>query len=192
MKKDVKRVEAIYKRKSTRAFQNKPIFNSTLYEIIQAGTKAPASGNMQPWEFIIIDQVKMKKRVLEQTFSGFYSKNRNHQEWILDAGVIIVACTNFKRTLARYGSLAYEWALLDTAASIQNMLLTATELGFASCWVGGFCEKGIKHLLTIPDYVRPIGLIPIGLPSKEGFPKQKLQPEWVTHDNCYNKPFFKM
>lgn len=186
------RVESIYRRRSVRSFKQKSIPKSMLYEIIRAGTMSPASGNMQPWEFIVIDNEETKKRVVEQTFSGFYSNESNQQEWIKSAGVILVACTNFKRTVARYGSLAYKWAPLDTASAVQNILLTSSELGLASCWVGGFREDELKKLLHIPSYVKPIGLIPIGYSNQKTEPKQKLRAEWVTHHNCYNSPFFKI
>lgn len=184
------RINAIYNRSSCRSFQKKRIPQHILKEIITAGTMAPASGNMQPWEFVIVDDRSLIKKVSEQTFGGFYSKGAKSQVWIRNAPVVIIPCVNFKRTKARYGDLGYKWAPIDTTSAVQNMLLAATELGIASCWVGGFLEKEIRNLLNLPSYVKPIGLIPMGYSDEETTHKQKLDAKWVTHHNVYNKPYF--
>lgn len=188
---DHSRIEAIYKRVSSRSYNNKKIPKHVLKEIITAGTMAPASGNMQPWEFIIIDKPKIKDNIVRCTFSGFYSKGSPHQEWILNASIIIVPCVNFKRTVARYGELGYKLAPIDTTSAVQNMLLTATEFGINSCWVGGILEEEIKKQLKLPSYVTPLGLVPMGYSSEKQVQKYKMEAKWVVHNNVYNIPYFR-
>lgn len=179
------------KRVSVRSFKNKQIPKDVLEKILTAATQAPASGNMQPWEFIVVDDQVMKAEVVKHTFSGFYSKAANNQQWIKEAGAVIIACANLKRTQARYGEMGDVWAPLDVAAAVENMLLAATALGLAGCWVGGFQAVGIRKLLHIPDYVQPIGLVPIGYPKEEkSQQKEKLSVKLVTHRNMYNVPYF--
>lgn len=185
------RIDAIYKRTSCRSFSNKKIAKEIIREIITAGTRAPASGNMQPWEFIIIDQLETKEKIVQCTFSGFYSKNSKHQYWIQDASVIVIPCVNFKRTASRYGELGYQLAPIDTTSAVQNMLLTATEFGICCCWVGGFLEDKIIKLIKLPPYVKPLGLIPMGYPAEDTAPKYKMDSKWVVHDHIYNQPYFK-
>jgi len=80
---------------------------------------------------------------------------------------------------------------MDVAASIENMLLTIKELGLSCCWVGGFREPEIKRMLGIPNYVKPVGLLPAGVPSKEPpAPKSRLDLKWITHYDVYNTPYF--
>ena len=189
VKDQVKPIPAIYQRVSTRKFLEKPISRAWIEEILIAGTLAPSSGNMQPWEFIVIEDQELKEDLVKFTFSGYYSKGSHHQGWIGKASVVIVACTNYKRTVARYGEAGKDWAPLDTAAAVENMLLTATAMGLAGCWVGGFHEAGVKELLKIPPYVRPVGLLPLGFPAEEPVPKQRIPLKWVTHKNRYNIPY---
>lgn len=186
----LKRINAIYNRVSCRSFQEKPIANEILKEIITAATMAPASGNMQPWEFIIVDDPTRKERISEHTFSGFYSKGAKSQTWIKDAALIIIPCVNYKRTIAKYGDLAYEWAVIDTTSAVQNMLLSAEQLGVSSCWVGGFKKHTIQEMLQVPPYVHPLGLIPMGYAQEKTARKKKIDAKWVTHRNSYNQPFF--
>nr|WP_304219981.1 nitroreductase family protein [Fredinandcohnia onubensis] len=185
-------VPVIYERSSTRGFQKKSIPENLLKEILTAGTMAPNSGNMQPWEFIVIDTQEMKEKVVETTYAGYYSKGASNQHWIKDAGAIIVACTNFKRTISAYGEDGNLWAQLDTAAAIQNMLLTATALGLGGCWIGGFNRENVKKLLNIPPYVTPISLVPLGYASRKFDNKARIPVDLITHKNQYNVPFFKV
>lgn len=185
-------VPVIYERVSVHSFQNKPVPKDVLEEILTAGTMAPTSGNMQSWEFIVIDDPEIKEKIVDDTtFGGYYSKGAKSQQWIKQAGVIIIACTNFKRAVARYGELGRDLAPLDTASAVQNMLLTATAMGLASCWVGGFHVEKLKKMLNIPIYVRPAGLVPMGYPIEKTEPKKKMPVRWVTHKNSYNVPYFK-
>lgn len=184
-------VPVIFERTTTRSFKNKPINKEDIVKILTAGTMAANSGNMQPWEFIIVDQPNIRKEVAKNTYAGYYAKGSTYQKYVEEAGLIIVACTNFKRTAAAYGEDANLWSLLDTAAAIQNMLLTATALGLGSCWIGGINKEGIRNLLNIPKDVLPISLVLIGYTDKKLSRRKKLPIELVTHNNQYNVPYFK-
>ncbi|MED4750499.1 nitroreductase family protein [Brevibacillus choshinensis] len=183
-------IPAIFQRVSKRKFTKQPIASEMVEQLLLAGTRAPSSGNMQPWEFIVIDDPAKKQEIVKSTFSGYFSKGMNYQYWIADAAVVIVACSNVKRTVARYGPAGREWALIDSAAAVQNILLTATALGLSGCWVGGINEQDIKESLHIPDDVRIIGLVPIGYSEEKALPKSRLPLKWVTHRNEYNVPYY--
>lgn len=183
-------IPAIFERVSKRKFTKQPIAPQVLEQLLLAGTRAPSSGNMQPWEFIVIDDPAKKQEIVKSTYSGYFSKGKNYQYWIAEAAVVLVACTNVKRTVARYGPAGKEWALIDSAAAVQNILLTATALGLSGCWVGGINEAAIKESLRIPDYVRIIGLVPIGYSEETASPKSRLPLKWVTHRNEYNTPYY--
>jgi len=186
----IKQIESIYKRTSVRSFSEKSVSKEMIYNIIKAGTYAPSSGNMQPWEFVIVQGYQKKKELIKSTFSGFYSKNSKNQSWLLNAPVIIVICTNYKRTASRYGMLSEKWSSIDTANAVQNMVLTATENNLGTCWVGGIIESEIKQLLYLPNYVKPLGLLPLGYAHEEIHSKYKMRPSWITHNERYNFPYF--
>lgn len=186
-----KPIPSIYSRVSTRGFTEKEISEKTLYDIIHAGTRAPSSGNMQPWEFIVVSEEKNKSAVVSSTFSGFYSDKAPHQSWIQTASKIIVICKNTKRTASRYGDLSHKWASLDVANAVQNMILTATSYGVASCWFGGIKEDVLRRNLRIPDYVSPLGLLTLGYADQQVEPKYKMDPKWITHAEQYNRQYYK-
>jgi nitroreductase len=46
----------------------------------------------------------------------------------------------------------------DTAAAIQNILLTAYSLGLGTCWIA-FRQDDICRVIKAPDYMRPVALV---------------------------------
>jgi nitroreductase len=59
--------EAIEKRRSIRVFK-RGVSDQQLRKIIVAGTKAPSGSNVQPWEFIIIDDPGIIERIAEHKY----------------------------------------------------------------------------------------------------------------------------
>lgn len=185
----MRRIDAIYNRRSVRRYKTDPVSPEMVEAILDAGTRAPTGGNVQPWEFMVIDDPDLRRRLVDETYAGYYSGPGNPQLWILEAPVLIVILCNYKRTLARYGEDAYKWAPLDVAAATQNMILAATEFGLGCCWIGGFREEPVCSLLNLPRLVRPLGLLPVGWPAEEKPRKPRLPLSMLVHRNRYGTPF---
>lgn len=183
-------IDAILKRRSVRRFRPDPVPDELVNLILESATCAPTGGNMQPWEFLVVTDPALKQALVNETYAGYYSGPGNPQRWIGTAPVLIIILCNFKRTLARYGQDAYQWAPLDVAAATENMILTAVANGLGSCWIGGFREPEVRKLLKLPDLVKPIGYLPIGWPSEEPLPKPRLPMRLITHRNQYGTPHF--
>ena len=83
--------------------------------------------------------------------------------------VIIVVCAELARSAASYGQRGYTlYALQDTAAAIENILLCAVEKGLGCCWVGAFREEVVAQVLGLDTKInRPVAMIPIGYPAEE-------------------------
>lgn len=175
------------KRVSVRSFLQKEVDEETVDFLLECAVTAPSNGNMQPWEFIVIRDNEVRSQVVKCTFTGYFSKGTNHQNWILDAPVLLVVCANQKRTKARYGEMGIIGSIIDTAAAIENILLATSGIGLASCWVGGFNEEKLKQILRIPEQVKPIGLLPIGYPAEEYVErKNRLPVSLLKYNNYFN------
>jgi nitroreductase len=59
--------EAIEKRRSVRVFEQ-DVSEEQLRKLILAGTKAPSGSNVQPWEFIIIDDPRIIEQIAEHKY----------------------------------------------------------------------------------------------------------------------------
>ena len=78
--------EAIEKRRSVRVFKQ-GISEEQLRKIILAGTKAPSGSNVQPWEFIIIDDQKIIEQIAEHKYQQ--TLKMIIDQMVLDAPAII-------------------------------------------------------------------------------------------------------
>ena len=58
--------EIIKKRRSTRKFSNRAINKKQVEEIISMGTWAPTACDNQGWKFIVIDDMKIKEKIVAE------------------------------------------------------------------------------------------------------------------------------
>ncbi len=150
--------EAIKKRRSIRSFQDRDVEEEKILKMIEAATWAPSAGNVQPWEFVVVRNPEIRKKLAEAAYN---------QRFIEKAPVDIVVVADERRSAYAYGDRGRTlYCIQDTAAAIQNMLLVATEMGLGTCWVGAFNEQAVKELLGIPFGCRPVAIIAVGYPAE--------------------------
>jgi len=74
----------IESRFSARSFTNKPVTDSQLSSIIEAGRLAPSAKNRQSWRFIVVEDATIREGIREAAFG---------QEYVGQAPVVIAFCT---------------------------------------------------------------------------------------------------
>ena len=141
--------EAIKKRRSVRAYESKPVPEEKLMKILEAGRLAPSAGNIQPWHFIVVRSAEKRKRLAKARWAKF----------LAEAPVVIVGCGDQKASP--------KWFMVDVAIAMQNMVLTATNEGLGTCWVGSFNEDEVKELLKIPENHKVVALLAVGYPREK-------------------------
>jgi hypothetical protein len=93
-----------------------------------------------------------------------------------------VVCADEKRAEQSYGARGKNlYCIQDTAAAIQNILLTVFSLGLGSCWIGAFKEDEIRKVIKAPKNMKPVALVPIGVPNEAPAARSR-QP--VKRDNA--------
>lgn len=170
-------IHCIKSRRSVRIFREDQIPDDILGKILEAATWAPSSGNLQNWEFVVVKDIGIRESIARNC----------RQDFIKKAPVLIVVCSNKKKVL-NYGKRGEEFfGIQNTSAAVQNLLLAAHSLGLGTCWVGSFDEAGLSEILSLPDYVQPVAVIPMGYP--EGNPRQtdRIPAEDVTFIDKYQK-----
>jgi nitroreductase len=138
--------EAIRIRASVRRFAPCTISEAELGRILDAGRRAPSGYNRQPWEFILVQDRQLLDRL------------GRIQNCIAEAAAAVAVIVDERAT--RY------WRE-DAAAAIQNMLLAAVALGYASLWVEGYVlqqEDYARSVLGVPKNLRVLAILPIGKP----------------------------
>ena len=163
--------EAIQKRYSCRAYQQKSIEQEKLDKLMEAARLAPSAKNTQDWRFVVVTDKKVKKQVAETT---------NRAEVFENAGAIIVGCSNsdFKMTCGQ------AIAPIDVSIALEHICLQATELGLGTCWIGSFRTDQVRSILNIPDDINIVELMAVGYPADNAKKPNRLPMEEII---CYNK-----
>jgi len=157
--------QVIKSRRSVRKFLDRKIPDVVLYAILEAGNAAPAAGNHPNWKFIIVEDKETKKAIARAALK---------QDWIAQAPVIVVACSDPASLVREYGAKAREtFAAHNVAAAIQNMLLAAANFGIGSTWIGAFAETPIRKECRIPDNIDIIAVIPFGYAAERPVPPSR-------------------
>ena len=164
-------MESIRKRYSCRAYQDKPVEQEKLDELLEAARLAPSAKNMQDWRFVVVTDKQARHEL---------AKAAGEQMFIEKAGVIIVACSTSDYVM-RCGQ---KIAPIDVAIALEHIALQAGQLQLATCWIGSFYPEKVKAVLDIPADVEVIELMAVGYPDDK--PKQ---PKRLSIDQvrCYEK-----
>jgi nitroreductase len=150
--------EAIKGRRSIRAFKPQDVPEGAVEKLIDAARHAPSAGNIQPWEFVIVRSLEVKRNLARAALN---------QAFVKEAPVVIVVCANEMRSSMGYGYRGKTlYCIQDTAAATQNILLTAYSMGLGTCWIGAFNENEAKRALNTPEGIRPVAIIPTGYPDE--------------------------
>lgn len=63
--------EAVYSLRATRVYEDRPVPHDVLDQILQAGTMAASSGNTQPWDFVVVTDGELKRRIKAEMVEAF-------------------------------------------------------------------------------------------------------------------------
>ena len=150
--------ETILKRRTVRRFQPRPVPYSTLEKMVNAGRLAPSAANLQPCEFLIVDDPNLTATVFSTLqWAGYVTPAGNPPEGKQPAAYIILLLNQPEN---KYGAV-------DAAAAIENMILTALEEGVGSCWLASVDRSRLAKILNIPDNCRIDSVLALGYPDQE-------------------------
>ena len=144
---------AIKSRRSIRNFQDKPVEKELIEKLISSATYAPSACNIQGWKFIVVDKDDLKNKLVDQGGS-IVIKNA-------PVGILVLYDN-------RTQDLDYYDYIQSAAAAIQNLNLTAVDLGLGTCWVSHLPKKkDIRKIFNIPKYFSPISYVLVGYAKNE-------------------------
>jgi len=164
--------DVVNARRSVRRFLPDPVDRADLERIVAAGVEAPSGCNLQLRQYVIVDDSALVERI------------RPMSKALAGAPAIIVVLV--EPTGTKYG----EFWVQDASAAIENMLLAAVALGYASCWVEGQVrprEDDLRKLLGVPEALRVWSLMPVGKPAETPPRPPKPAPAEVTHHNAFGR-----
>lgn len=167
-------IQTIMTRTSIRAFQDKPVSDEIVEQLLKAAMAAPSAKNSQPWSFVVIrDRALLEK----------LGDSLPNAKMTATAPVALVICGVLDKALP---GEAREYWIQDAAAATENFLLAVHALGLGAVWTGvhPISERIriIRDALHLPDGVEPFCLIPFGYPAVPASIKDKWDPSAVHQD----------
>lgn len=190
--------EVIENRVSVREFSKEPVKEADLKEMVRLAGLAPSVNNFQPWKFIaVIDPLllnKMAETVIKSiqklpTVKTRIAENIKSQvAWYSSffeeaPALIAMAAEPYESVLTKGVNVSDEEInmirnfpdIQSAGACIQNLLLSAVDLGYGACWLSGplFAKKELEEILQIEDPWQLMTFVAIGKPKTKPVPKNK-------------------
>lgn len=186
-------IRQLYARKSTRAFEEKPIPADVKEAILTAAAMAPTAGNQQLYTILDITDQQIKDRLVDTC---------DHQPFIAKAPLVLVFCADCRKWYQAFLSAGCQprlpgvgdllLAVSDTNIAAQNAVTAAESFGVGSCYIGDImenCEQQ-RELLHLPDYVFPAAMLVFGYPTEKQMQRQKperVDMQYIVHEDGYRR-----
>ncbi len=201
--------EAMETQRAIRRLKPDPVDESLVLRLIGLALKAPTSSNSQNWEFIVVTDPKIKKRLarLNRQMWRIYSRIGSwvtqrdpKRRRILDAvqwqadhfeqvPVIVVACLKgLYLPFLHISATSYFGSIFP---SVQNLLLAARAagLGAALTTIPLWNLFSARRILGLPWNITPCAVIPLGWPiGRYGPTTRRTVREVVSLDHFGNRP----
>ncbi|WP_458185772.1 nitroreductase family protein [Haladaptatus sp. NG-WS-4] len=176
-------IEALRTRRSGHNFDpDVDLDDETLEELIRDAALAPSSYNLQPWEFVAVQDEERLDEIVEIAYG---------QEHIRDAGtaILVVGHTDAKtadrvfeewveagrmdreaaeqtkaQSVEMYDDDRFgrDYAIRNVSLAAENILLSAHARGLAATPMIGFDQERIAEFLGLPDDEIPVMLVAVG------------------------------
>lgn len=171
--------KTIFSRKSVRNYVEATVPPETLEFLVRAGMAAPSAMDRRPWEFIIINDKTVVKKLNDAL---------PHAKMAEKAGHAIVVAGNIEKQAG--GKDSTFW-IMDCSAAVENILLAAESLGLGAVWTAVYPNadrlKPVIETLGLPSNIVPLAFIPVGKPDGSDKPKEKFDKEKIHWNHWSNK-----
>ena len=177
---------AIMQRRDIRSFRPDPIPSLTLARILNAAHHAGSVGYMQPWNFLVVEDRELRKKIQahvederRRAAAAFDEERREKYlsfklEGILDAAInICVTCDPTRHgpeVLGRH--TIRDTDMYSTCCAIQNLWLAARAEGIGVGWVSILDPQFLREVLGIPGHILPVAYLCVG--CVDAFPEKPM------------------
>ncbi len=146
----------IFKRRSIRRFETRPLEPEKVERILKAGMQAPSAHNLQPWEFLVITEQEKRDAVSKMSpWAGMVAKA---------PVTIIVIGHQENKDMEKY-------LPQDLGACTENILLQIAAEGLGGCWMGFYPDEdrvnSVRKYFNLPEDRIPFSVIALGYSPDE-------------------------
>jgi nitroreductase len=165
--------DAIQARRAIREYDNRPIEVEDLERVLEAGRRAPSSGNEQRWDFVLIEDREQLERI-SHVWRGAWH--------VAGARAAVGLVAPFSDDLRLTASINY-----DLGQAAMSMMIAAADLGIGSRTASVQDYDLAAQILELPPDRRLTWLLGLGYPADRPLkpvmrPARRPLEELVHHD----------
>ena len=144
-------------RRSIRRYQENPLPDNIISEILECAVLAPTAKNVQPWLIGCVTDKKLLAALADMLDYGKFVKDAE-------------AC------FAVFCEKSEKYYLEDGCAATMNIIYAAAGKGVSTCWVAGdkkpYADK-VRKLLNVPESHTLVSLVSAGYAAEQPKPAKK-------------------
>lgn len=176
-------------RRTIRKYSDKPLSDALLFEMIEAASHAPTTGNMQLYSVIVTRSKEGKEALAPCHFN---------QPQTTGCEVLLTFCADFNRFVrwcevsdAKPGYdnfQSFMTAVIDTAIFAQQFCTIAEMNGLGVCYLGTttYTAPEIAKIMNLPERVVPLITLSVGYPAQEAEISDRLPVSAIMHSEAYS------
>jgi nitroreductase len=151
--------EVIADRRTIRRFKPEPVPRELLERLVDAGRLAPSAANLQPLQFVVVDEAKPKAEVFPcLKWAAYIAPAGDPKPGEEPAAYIVtLADTRIREKMFEY----------DVGAAMENMILAALAEGVGSCWLLSIDRDKLRAILGVPEQFRVDSVLALGYPAEQ-------------------------
>jgi len=159
----------IFSRVSVRKYQDRPVEKEKTMAILRAAMQAPSAANQQPWEFYVVTNKEILKKLSEVSPYAGMTK---------DAPAAIVSVYRKDCKIPAY-------AQIDLSIAMENLWLETDAQGLGGVWLGiapiEERMKAVEDILNLPDTLRAFAIFPYGYPAEERVQQDRFEQDRIHY-----------
>lgn len=180
--------DTLLNHRTIRKYKEDPIPDVILQYILEAGTRASTTGNMQVYSIVATTEKGIKEELAPCHFN---------QPMVKQAPVVLTFCADFNRfnqwcrlrgAEPGYDNfLSFFTAAIDALLVAQNVCIAAEDAGLGICYLGTttYTAGKIIEVLNLPKGVVPVTTVTLGYPDEDPELTDRLPLEAVVHWEKY-------
>lgn len=177
--------EAIASRRSVREYADREVERADIERLLAAAVLAPSAMNSQAWAFGVIQGKERVQQMGERTAAALLRDldsrgvNGPFRDRVAQPGYS--PFYGAPALIVIYATQDDVFGPINCSLAAENLMLTATDLGLGTCWIGMgtalFNSPEAKAELGVPQEYKAIAVIIVGHPAGQPQAKEKNPPK---------------
>jgi nitroreductase len=174
--------ELMLSRRSIRQFRPDPVSRDILEKLVNSARLAPSGANLQPLEFVVIDDEGLRRKLFHcLRWAAYIAPEGNPKPGCEPTAYVVI--------LVNMGVRKNEFER-DVGAAVENMILTAWEERIGSCWIANADANRIQRMLKVPENYKIDSVLALGYPDEEPITEEMKDSVkyWKDSRGCLHVP----